>query len=139
MTLPPSSCDRLSLMFTTELKNLRETLRKFYELYIGFLVILSSNTLIFHYNQDQLCHELSSLPHVSVVWKDLSGHVAVFTCSSSKQLFKTQTCGKLIWERKKKKHSSTETCSLLYQYILAQVKEHEIRTFPIYQCCNFNE
>ena len=102
MTLPPSSCDRLSLMFTAELKNLRETLRKFYELYIGFLVILSSNTLIFHYNQDQLCHELSSLPHVSVVWKDLSGQVAVFTCSSSKQLFKTQTCGKLIWERKKK-------------------------------------
>ena len=42
-------------------------------------------------------------------------------------------------EKKKKTHSSTETCSLLYQYILAQVKKHEIRTFPIYQCCNFNE
>ena len=103
MTLPPSSCDRLSLMFTAKLKNLREALRKFYELIIGFLVILSSNTLIFHYNQDQLCHELSSLPHVSVVWEDISGQVAVFTCSSSKQLFKTQTCGKLIWEGKKKK------------------------------------
>lgn len=103
MTLPPSSCDRLSLMFTTEPKNLKETLRKFYELYMGFLVILSSNTLIFHYNQDQLCHELSSLPHVSVVWKDLSGQVAVFSCSSSKQLFKMQTCGKLIWEKEKKK------------------------------------
>lgn len=64
MTLPPSSCDRLSLIFTTKPKNLKETLRKFYELYMGFLVILSSNTLIFHYNQDQLCHELSSLPHV---------------------------------------------------------------------------
>ena len=139
MTLPPSSCDRLSLMFTAELKNLREALRKFYELIIGFLVILSSNTLIFHYNQDQLCHELSSLPHVSVVWEDISGQVAVFTCSSSKQLFKTQTCGKLIWEEKKKKNSFTESCSLLYQYILAQVKQHEIRTFPIYQCCNCNK
>lgn len=137
MTLPPSSCDRLSLMFTTEPKNLKGTIRKFYELYMGFLVILSSNTLIFHYNQDQLCHELSSLPHVSVVWKDLSGQVAVFYCSSSRQLFKMQTCGKLIWEKEKK--SSTESCSLLYQYILAQVKQHEIRTFPIYQCHNFNK
>ena len=29
--------------------------------------------------------------------------------------------------------------TLLTDAILAQVKEHEIRTFPIYQCCNFNE